>query len=139
MPKRRRRGVDVLELGVPIRVGRPFQGLVQRLEPIPEVMQQPSTVVALTCHPCAVNAAASFALLLHVQRNGEVGSRRITGSTSASSAALSPGCAVSILGRPAPGRRSRPAGAPPSANSRRPLRIVVRDKPVADDTTASPP
>lgn len=87
----------------------------------------------------AVNAAASFALLLHVHRNGEVGSPRVTGSTSASNAARRPGCASSIAGRPAPARRRRPAGAPPSANSRRPLRIVVRDKPVADETTASPP
>jgi hypothetical protein len=44
-------------------------------------------VVALTCHPCAVKAAASFALLLHVHRNADVGSPRVTGSTRASNAA----------------------------------------------------
>jgi len=105
----------------------------------PRLCSRWPTVVALTRHPWAVNAAASFALLLHVQRNGDVGSPRVTGSTSASRAARSPGCTVSMAGRPAPDRRRRPAGGPPWANWRRSLRIVLRYKPVADETTASPP
>ena len=43
------------------------------------------------------------------------------------------------FGRPAPGRRMRPTGGPPRANSRRPLRTVTRANPVAADTMASPP
>ena len=39
------------------------------------------TVVELTGHPACANAAASCARLLHVQRNGEVGSPRVSGST----------------------------------------------------------
>ena len=97
------------------------------------------TVVELTRHPCSLNAAASFARLLHVHRSGDVGSPRVNGSTSASRAARTPGWSCSIPGRPAPGARMRLVGGSPRAISRRPLRIVSRAKPVADDTSASPP
>ena len=43
------------------------------------------------------------------------------------------------MGRPAPGRRTRPGGAPPESSSRSPVRMVGRDNPVASDTNASPP
>ena len=38
-----------------------------------------------------VNAAVSFARLLHVHRSGDVGSPRVTGCTKASNAAVRPG------------------------------------------------
>ena len=46
---------------------------------------------------------------------------------------------VTIPGRPAPGARMRLVGGSPLAISRRPWRIVSRARPVADDTSASPP
>ena len=95
--------------------------------------------VELTRHPRCVSAAASFERLLHVHRSGDVGSPRVRGSTSASRAAVMPGCVVWMRGRPAPGRRRRSAGATPRTISSRPFRIVSRARPVADDTTASPP
>ncbi len=42
----------------------------------------------LTVQPLFDSAPASFALLLHVQRNGDVGSPRASGSTNCSSASL---------------------------------------------------
>jgi hypothetical protein len=90
--------------------------------------------VALTGQPCVVNAPASFAALLHVHRKGDIGSPRVSGSTSRSKASVTPGCVCSMPGRPAPGRRIRLAVVTPAANSIRPARIVVRDNPVAADT-----
>ena len=101
-------------------------------------MSMRPTVVELMGQPAAVNAAASFARLLHVHRKGDVGSPRVSGSTSASRASRQSAC-HRRFGRPAPGRRMRPTGGPPRANSRRPLRTVTRAKPVAADTMASPP
>ena len=46
---------------------------------------------------------------------------------------------VVLPGRPAPGARIRLVGGSSLAISRRPLRIVSRARPVADDTSASPP
>ena len=97
------------------------------------------TVVELTFQPVLDSAAASFARLLHVQRNGDSGSPRVTGSTSFSSACLMAGWDCSMPGRPAPGWRIRPRSATPDSSSLRPLRIVGRDKPVASETRASPP
>jgi len=47
--------------------------------------------VGLTFHPFFTIAAASFALLLHVQRNGDVGSPRVNGSVLPASAWLRTG------------------------------------------------
>ena len=53
---------------------------------------------------------------------------------------VQPRLVCSRSGRPAPGRRTRPGAAPfPTANSRRPFRIVSGASPVAADTNASPP
>ena len=67
------------------------------------------------------------------------GRRGSPGQTSFSSACLMPGWDCSMPGRHAPGRRIRPTSAPPDSSSRRPLRMVGRDKPVASETSASPP
>lgn len=71
--------------------------------------------------PLARSRPASFAWLLYVHRNADVGSPRVTGSTRASNAAVRAGCRNSMGGRPAPARRRRPAGTPPSVSSRRPF------------------
>ena len=74
-----------------------------------------------------------------MQQRRDIGSPRVAGSIKITSASVSPGWICSMPGRPAPGRRMRPGLGTPAANSRRPLRIVWRARPVADDTTASPP
>ena len=51
----------------------------------------------------ARSAPPSVARLLQVHRSGAVGSPRVSGCTSASSAAIMPGWSCSMLGRPAPG------------------------------------
>ncbi len=89
--------------------------------------------------PLLDSAAASFALLLHVHRSGDIGSPRVSGSTSCSNASFTPGWVFSIPGRPAPARRTRPVTWTPHSISRRPLRTVSRAKPVAAETRASPP
>ena len=96
-------------------------------------------MVELTRQPAIVKAAVSFARLLHVHRKGDMGSPRVSGSTNDSKAAFSPGCVRPIPGRPAPARRMRVVASTPSANSRRPVRIVSRARPVAAETSASPP
>ena len=111
---------------------------VSRSLPVAVLFQRP-TVVELTSQPCVVNAPVSLARLLHVHRNGDIGSPRVSGSTNASNAAVRPGWVSPMLGRPAPARRIRVVGATPAASSRRPVRIVSRASPVAADTSASPP
>jgi hypothetical protein len=74
-----------------------------------------------------------------VQHNGEQGSPRRVGSTSASNAASSAGSvAVSDL-RPPPSRRTRPSGTSPASSSATPWEILDRDAPLAWATAAIPP
>src|SRR3954454_52145 len=74
-----------------------------------------------------------------VQHNGEHGSPRRGGSTSASSAASSAG-SVAVSGlRPPPSRRTRPSGACPVSSSATPWEILDRDAPLAWATAAIPP
>src|SRR5713101_1650583 len=97
------------------------------------------TLVGLIVKPCSRIAAESFTLLLQVQRSGDSGSPRVTGSTRRSSASRIPGCFSSSDGRPAPGRRIRSPRSSPDSSSLLPARIVIREIPVADDTSDSPP
>jgi hypothetical protein len=95
-------------------VGQPLQLLLPRARAIAERMQSRwPTVVELTRHSWAVNAAANFARLLHVHRNGDIGSPRVSGSTNRSKASVTPGWVCSMSGRPAPGRRIRPVASTP--------------------------
>jgi len=55
-----------------------------------------------------VKANASCPVLLHVHRNGDIGSPRVSGSTSASNAASSPGSRSRKRLRPPPGCRTLP-------------------------------
>jgi hypothetical protein len=65
-------------LFVPLRV-------LQRT-PCPQLVD-----LELTRQPSAANAAVNCARLLHVHRNGEVASPRVSGSTRRSNAAVTPG------------------------------------------------
>lgn len=67
------------------------------------------------------------------RRRGDSGSPRVTGSTNASRAGTISGDLASILGRPAPGRRTLTIGSleTPAPSSSIPARIVVREIPVA--------
>ena len=73
------------------------------------------TVDALTGQPWTVNAPASFAVLLQVQRNGDIGSPRVAGSIKITSASVSPG--LDLFDARPPGARSTNAptewGRPP--------------------------
>jgi hypothetical protein len=116
--------VDVLELRIPIRVGGPFERLLQGLEAIAEFMQQPphrsgTHAPTLSCQCCGE-------LRLTLARPAQWGRRVAAGH------GLHQCLECSLQARLC-------AGAPPSVNSRRPRRIVVGDKPVADETSASPP
>jgi hypothetical protein len=55
-----------------------------------------------------------------VHRNGHSGSPLVSGSTTLSNAATSPGCAASTRFRPAPDARIRVDGATPSSTLRAP-------------------
>ncbi len=78
-------------------------------------------------------------MLLHVQRNGDSGSPRVSGIDKLFERCLDAGLRLLDRWRPAPGPRTRPLSLTPASISRRPLRIVARARPVADDTNASPP
>ena len=76
-----------------------------------------------------------------VHRNGDSGSPRVAGSTSASSASTKPG-SVSVSGlRPPPERRTRPTddASPAPPNSRTALDTVGSDTPAARATALIPP
>jgi hypothetical protein len=96
--------------------------------------------VWLTAYPCRVNSAAKRRVLLPVQRNGDAGSPRVTGSTKASKAAGSPGTSTVSRFRPPPARLIRDgASGRFCANSAIPRTIVFRANRVARATTAIPP
>jgi hypothetical protein len=81
-------GVDVLELRIAVRVLRALDGLGGRLEAV--------TVLSLIRMPCCLNSSPdNTTVLLHVQRSGDSGSPRVTGSTSFSSAGQTSGCSIS--------------------------------------------
>ena len=116
------------------RVRGALTPLLRGLQAVAQLPEEAAQVVELTRHP-TVSAAASFARLLHVHRSGDVGSPRVRGSTSASRAAVMPGCVVWMRGRPAPVG----AGAPPVPRRARfhraPSESSHAPGRVADDTT----
>ena len=117
----------------------------------------PSAVLALPCRlkpssfssfatvsgparcPCRVSPAARFRSDRVVHRNGDSGSPREPGSTSASSAGRSPGSALASCLRPPPGRRARPGGSPPASSSAAPAATICRATPAARATASIPP
>lgn len=74
-----------------------------------------------------------------VQRNGDIGSPRSSGSTSASSAGRRPGSRSTAFFRPPPALRTRPKGSSPASNSRAPSRTVVSLTWAACATARIPP
>ena len=98
-----------------------------------------ATVRSDTRCPPAASASARLRVDFVVHTSGEVGSPRVSGSTSAVNAGPSPG-SVSVAGlRPPPGFRTRPDGSAPPSSSRTPLATVSGCTPVACATTVIPP
>jgi hypothetical protein len=102
------------------------------------------TVLALTECPWRVISLANCIVLLQVQHNGDWGSPRVTGSTNRSKAASSAGSAVVQRFRPPPGARKRSGMGDEgffarATSSRKPLRTVCGDIPVARHTASTPP
>jgi len=93
---------------------------------------------------CRRSSSANLRVLLHVQRRGDSGCPRVTGSTKASRACSNPG-SISVKGlRPPPTLRRRDATASPGcasrcSNSRTPVVMVFRASPVAAETVVTPP
>ncbi len=74
----------------------------------PSSRSRPATVSAETRCPWRVSSADSFRVDFVVQRSGDIGSPRSSGSTSASSAGRSPESSTAAFFRPPPGGRTRP-------------------------------
>src|SRR6266540_3237945 len=89
----------------------------------------PATVQELTGCPFSVRACASWRVLLHVHRKGDMGSPRVEGSTSSSRARTRAGSLSASRLRPPPGRRTRSGatGMGTSSSSLMALRTVGRD------------
>ena len=93
---------------------------------------------------CRRSSSANLRVLLHVQRRGDSGCPRVTGSTKASRACSNPG-SISVKGlRPPPTLRRRDTTASPGcasrcSNSRTPVVTVFRASPVAAETVVTPP
>ena len=74
--------VDVLELGIPVRVALAFERLAVGLETIiVQGVEQPVDRAFANGMPAGLESAASLAALLHVHCSGDMGSPRVTGST----------------------------------------------------------
>src|SRR5271165_6004408 len=99
----------------------------------------PTTVWLILC-PSLSSSAASRRRLLHVQRSGDIGSPRASGSTSAFRSSSKPG-SVSVNDlRPPPGRRTPPSFSGGGASSSfRPRPIVLAAMRVTRETAAMPP
>ena len=96
----------------------------------PAALNRVPTVHGLMGCPCRTNSSARWAVLLQVQRNGDIGSPRLTGSTSCSSAGDNPGSESVRRLRPPPFLRKRESTLAlgfflRTANSANPLRIVL--------------
>ena len=107
----------------------PSRRLLEGLQAVPQRVEHAPHRRRTHAPAVLTNAAVNFARLLHVQRSGDIGSPRVSGSTSISTAAATPGWVSSIPGRPAPLRGSASVTATPAANSRRPFAIVCRASP----------
>ena len=90
--ERRGRRVDVLELRVAIRMRGPLAALADRWQAVTPLVEQTSHGRGTHVPAGVVKAVISFARLLHVQRSGDIGSPRVSGSINPSRAAFTPGC-----------------------------------------------
>jgi len=106
----------------------------------PNCFRSRPTVEGLTFNFCRRNSAERFPVLIHVYRSGFVGSPRVAGLTSCSSAVINCGCLSWLRFRPPPGRRCRSASScDEECSSRIPVRMVRSEIPVASATAAMPP
>ena len=113
-------------------------GLAVALQTVTCRVEQFGHQSAARLMPPQCSASGSRRTLLPVQRNGELGSPGVVGSTSASRSDISAG-SLAIAGlRPAPGRGTRP-GASSAPNSFRPGPIVLGAIPVAVATALMSP
>ena len=131
--------VEVAELGVAIRVLGTLELLGGRLQAVAGLVQQPPHRQSLAAWPCPASVADSCRVDLIVQRSGDSGSPRVSGSTRRSNAAPSAGFTVSARLRPAPARRIRPESVAPLSSSSTPRVTVERAAPVARATNVIPP
>ena len=90
----------------------------------PSARSRSPTVSALTRCPWRVSSAARWRVDFVVHRNGDIGSPRISGSASASSADRSPGPVTASRLRPPPGLLARPSGPSPDSSSAAPRDTV---------------
>src|SRR4029077_16115526 len=88
-------GVDVAELRIPVGVVVALLGLAVGLQAVARRIEQFGPRGRLTWCPCACSACASRRTLLQVHRNGDSGSPRVVGSTSASRSGSSVGSPAS--------------------------------------------
>ena len=79
-------GVDVLKLGVPIRMRRPLTRLPRAVQPIVEGFEELPNGAVAHVMPLAAQFLGQSTGRLPVQRRGDSGSPRVVGSTSASQA-----------------------------------------------------
>ena len=93
-----RRRIDVFELGVAIGMRRPLAALLEGLQAVPQRVEHAPHRRRTDAPAVRAKAAVNFARLLQVQRRGEIGSPRVSGSTNASNAAATPGCVSPIPG-----------------------------------------
>jgi hypothetical protein len=126
-----------------LRSGCVAPSLVMRLRCTlsPAALSNAPTVHAPMGCACRVNSSAKRAVLLPVQRNTDCGSPRLTGSTNASSAFAPPGqtredTCVRLLS--CAGEPPRPPEGSSCAPRLAPLRIVLRDRPIASLTALRP-
>ena len=132
-------GGEVAELGVPVGVLAALGDLGVALQAEPQPRSIRATVRSDTGCPAPVSASARLRVDLVVHTSGDIGSPRVSGSTSAFSAAVSPGSVSASFLRPPPGARTRADGSATPSSSRTPRATVSGCTPVASATTVIPP
>jgi hypothetical protein len=98
-----------------------------------------ATVRSETGCPISVNAPARLRVDLVVHTSNDIGSPRVSGSTKALNAVVSPGSVSASLLRPPPGARTRTDGSATPSTSRTPRAMVSGCTPVACATALIPP
>jgi hypothetical protein len=131
--------VDIADLAIPVGVLGALDLLAGGLQRVAHVNQQLRHGAGADRVPLPGQLVGQLAgrLAGPPQRRHRV--TRAVGSTSASKAASSPGWRWVALGRPAPGRRTRPVSSGPWSISVVPMRTVDRLRPDARATVVTPP
>jgi len=106
--------VQVFELSVAVGMVCSFLGLPVGLQAIAQLAQHPRHHAVAGRVPICCNSAASLRMLLQVQRSGDSGSPRVTGSTSRSRSRSRVGSFATAFLRPPQDAECVPAGGPPA-------------------------